>query len=208
MKLKIITSCCLLLLAGMARAQWAVFDWSNLTQGIVNSSNEMAQTSMTAENMLANWKETVKIYEQSKAYYDKLRGVTETVKSVRKVKQCILMVGEISEIYVKNYDRMLSDPHFTSGELSSIAFGYSRLLEESTASLIDLQQIVTPGEMSMTDKDRLDLIDRVYRELTRYRRLTDYYTRKNISVAMLRAEETNDVQRAIALYGTDADRYW
>lgn len=192
----------------MARAQWAVFDWSNLTQGIVNSSNEMAQTSMTAENMLANWKETVKIYEQSKAYYDKLRGVTETVKSVRKVKQCILMVGEISEIYVKNFDRMLSDDHFTSGELSSIAFGYSRLLEESTASLIDLQQIVTPGEMSMTDKDRLDLIDRVYRELTRYRRLTDYYTRKNISVAMLRAEETNDVQRAIALYGTDADRYW
>ena len=208
MKSKIIITCCLLMIAGTVRAQWGVFDWSNLTQGIINSSNEMAQTSMTAENVLANWKETVKIYEQSIAYYDKLWGVTETVKSVRKVKQCILMVGEISEIYVKNYDRMLSDPHFTSGELSSIAFGYSRLLEESTASLIDLQQIVTPGEMSMTDKDRLDLIDRVYRELTRYRRLTDYYTRKNISVAMLRAEETNDVQRAIALYGTDADRYW
>lgn len=208
MKPKIVLTCCLLLFSTAVKAQWPVLDWSNFTQGIINSANEMVHTSATAENMMNNWKETIKIYEQSKQYYDKLKGVAETVKSVRKVKQCVMLVGEISDIYVTNYDRMLSDDHFTSRELSAIAFGYARLLEESAASLVELQQIITPSDMSMTDKERLDLIDRVFTDLTRYRRLTEYFTRKNISVALLRAEEADDTQRVLSLYGSDTEKYW
>lgn len=43
-----------MLAANAARAQWTVIDPSNLTQGIINSTNEMVNTSATAENMLQN----------------------------------------------------------------------------------------------------------------------------------------------------------
>ena len=90
----------LLLGAGAARAQWVVSDPSNLAQGIVNSTNEMVHTSSTAQSMLQNFQQTVKIYEQNKKYYDALRKVNKLVRDARKVQRCMLLVGEISDIYV------------------------------------------------------------------------------------------------------------
>lgn len=54
----------LLSLSVTVRAQWAVIDPTNLAQSIVNSANEIVQTSSTAQNMWSNFQETVKIYEQ------------------------------------------------------------------------------------------------------------------------------------------------
>ena len=58
-----------LLLSGVARAQIPVTDAANITQSIVNSVTELVQTSTTAENMIGNFKETMKIYRQGKEYY-------------------------------------------------------------------------------------------------------------------------------------------
>lgn len=41
----------LLSLSVTSKAQWAVIDPTNLAQGIVNSANEIVQTSTTAQNM-------------------------------------------------------------------------------------------------------------------------------------------------------------
>ena len=38
------------------QAQWVVSDPGNLVQGIVNSVNEMVETSQTAQNALSTWK--------------------------------------------------------------------------------------------------------------------------------------------------------
>lgn len=55
MRTKIIMLFCLcLLLAGKASAQFAVFDPTNLAQGIVNTTKQIVQTSSTASNMLNN----------------------------------------------------------------------------------------------------------------------------------------------------------
>ena len=58
-----------LLLSGVARAQIPVTDAANITQSIVNSVTELVQTSTTAENMIGNFKETMKIYRQGKDVY-------------------------------------------------------------------------------------------------------------------------------------------
>ena len=50
--------------------------------------------------MLQNFQQTVKIYEQNKKYYDALRKVNKLVRDARKVQRCMLLVGEISDIYV------------------------------------------------------------------------------------------------------------
>ena len=53
-----------------AKAQWVVSDPGNLAQGIINASKNIIHTSKTAANMVNNFQETVKIYEQGKKYYD------------------------------------------------------------------------------------------------------------------------------------------
>ena len=196
----------LLSLSVTSKAQWAVFDPSNFAQSIVNSANEIVQTSTTAQNMWSNFQETVKIYQQGKAYYDALKSVHDLVKGARKVQQTILLVGDISDIYVTNFNTMMGDPNFTVEELSAIAFGYNRLLEESSNLLLDLKEVTTG--LSMTDKERLDIINRIYGEVLEYKNLTWYYTRKNIGISYLRSKKKGDSQRVLALYGTHEQRYW
>ena len=60
----------------------------------------------------------------------------------------------------------------------------------------------------MTDKERIDLIDRVYRDVKKQKNLVSYYTNKNISVSYLRSLRAGDSERVIDLYGSAATRYW
>lgn len=199
---------CILFGAGKANAQWTVIDPSNIAQSIVNSSKSLVQETTTAQNMINNFKETVKIYQQAKKYYDALQAVNNLVRDARKVQQTILMLGNISGYYVNNFQKMLTDPYFTSAELSAIASGYTRILEEANAVLVDLKQVVNITTLSMTDKDRMDVVDDCYKEMKRLKNLTAYFTNKNISVSYLRAKKKADTQRVIDLYGDGSEKYW
>lgn len=206
-KIILLLSACLLL-AGTARAQWVVSDPGNLAQGIINASKNIIHTSKTATNMVSNFQETVKIYEQGKKYYDALKSVNNLVKDGIKVKNTILMIGEISDIYVTNFQLMLCDENYTAEELSAIAFGYTKLLEESNNVLKEMKEVVNITTLSMTDKERMDVVDRCYNRVRNYRNLVMYYTNKNISVSYLRAKKKNDMDRVLALYGSRNERYW
>lgn len=191
-----------------SKAQWVVTDPTNLVQSIVNTANEIIQTSSTASNMLNNFKEVQKVYTQGKEYYDRLKAVHDLVKDAQKVQNTILLVGEISDIYVTNFQKMLADPHFRVEELTAIAFGYTKLLQESADMLLELKDVVNINGLSMTDSERMDIVDKVYNRLKKHRNLVVYYTRKNISVAYLRAKKAGDSDRVMALYGSADERYW
>ena len=206
-KIILLFSACLLL-AGTARAQWVVSDPGNLAQGIINASKNIIHTSKTATNRVSNFQETVKIYEQGKKYYDALKSVNNLVKDAVKVRNTILMIGEISDIYVTNFQLMLRDENYTAEELSAIAFGYTKLLEESNDVLKEMKDVVNITTLSMTDKERMDVVDRCYNRVRRYRNLVMYYTNKNISVSYLRSRKKNDMDRVLALYGSRNERYW
>lgn len=191
-----------------ANAQWVVTDPTNLASGILNSANEIVQTSSTVSNVVKNFNEVKKVYEQGKEYYDKLKAVNNLVKDARKVQQTVLLVGDVSSIYVNNFGKMLNDKNFSADELMAIGNGYAALLNESTELLKDLKQIVTSSSLSLNDKERMEIIDRVYKEVKEYHNLVRYYTSKNISVSILRAKKQNNTKRVMELYGTAGQKYW
>ena len=180
--------CTALLLATVqSSAQWVVTDPGNLAQGIINMSDNIAHTSKTATNTAQSFSETVKIYEQSKKYYDALKSVNNLVRDARKVREIILMVGDVADIYVT---------------------GFGRMMEESNGVLQDLKQVIDVSTLSKTDKDRMDVVDECYRDMRRYRNLVSYYTNRNIAVSYLRARKKNEMDRVMRLYGDETSRYW
>ena len=197
----------MLAVAPSAKAQFVVTDPGNLISGILNSANEIVQTSSTVSNVIKNFEQVKKVYDQGKEYYDKLKAVNNLVKDARKVQQTVLLVGDVSEMYVKNFGKMMNDPNFTPQELSAIANGYSVLLNESTELLKELKQIIT-SRAFLNDKERMDVIDKVYNEVKDYHNLVRYYTNKNISVSILRAKKQNNTKRVLELYGTAEQKYW
>lgn len=198
----------LMLFTTQINAQWVVSDPGNLAQGIINSANQIVQTSTTAKNMISNFQETVKIYQQGKAYYDALKSVSNLVKDAKKVQKSVLLVGEVSEIYVMNFQKMLSDPNFSADELEAIAGGYAILLEESSIVLDQLKTVVNPSSLSLSDRERMEVVDECYRSAVEYRNLVRYYTHKTIGVSYLRAKKKKESDRVVALYGDGNDRYW
>lgn len=198
----------MLAVAPSAKAQLIVADPVNLASGILNSANEIVQTSTTVSNVIKNFKEVEKMYNQGKEYYEKLQAVNNLVKDARKVQQTVLLVGNVSEMYVQNFGKMMNDPNFSPQELAAIANGYSALLNESTELLKELKQIVSSSSLSLNDKERMDIIDKVYKEVKEYHSLVRYYTNKNISVSFLRAKKQNNTQRVLDLYGTSNQKYW
>ena len=209
MKSRLIIMALTLLLSGHEiYAQWVVTDPTNFAGNIANTVKEIATASKTVNNTLNNFREVEKIYRQGKEYYDALQKVKTLVSDAYKVKETILMVSDISGIYVNSYKKMLSDKNFTPKELDAIAFGYARLLEESSECLKELKDVVNVTSLSMTDKERMDVIDRVYRDVKEYKGLVNYYTNKNVSVSYLRALKAGDTERVLSLYGTASERYW
>lgn len=188
-----------------AKAQWTVIDPTNLVQNIRSA----VQGTTTATNMIKNVQESVKIYNQGKEYYDALKSVHNLIKDARKVRKTIEMVSEITDIYLTGFNKMVGDPNFTPNELVAISAGYAKLLEEGGALLTELKNIVTGGNgLSLSDKERMEVIDLVYDKMLEYRNLTRYYTQKSISVSFIRAKKKNDTDRVLSLYGSPSERYW
>ena len=208
LKMPLMVACLCLMGAGTANAQWVVSDPGNLAQSIINSAKEMVETAGTKANTLNGFLETKKVFEQGKAYYDALKSVHDVIKGGVKVSKSIALVMEISEIYVDNYQKMLSDGNYTADELAAISSGYAMLIDESSDVLQDLKNVVNVTGMSLTDAERLAFIDNAYRSLMNYRNLVRYYTNKTISVSYLRARKKDDMDRVTALYGTANEKYW
>ena len=191
-----------------AHAQWVVSDPMNFAGNIANTVKEIATAGKTVKNTLAGFKEIEKLYNDTKKYYEALKKVNNLIGDAYKVKECVLMVGDISEIYVKSYKRMLQDKNFRPSELAAIASGYTKLLEQSGESLKELKSVAGSNVFSMNDSERMQMIDRIYTTLREYRSLVSYYTQKNISVSYVRARAKGDLSALRSLYGSDVSRYW
>lgn len=211
MKMKIKTGIIILMFGltiSRTNAQLPVTDLANITQSIINSGLEVTEAATTATNMVKNFQETTKIFNQAKEYYDKLKNINTYIKDGIKVKNTLLMVGEITEIYHNSFEIILSDDNFTYEEIAAIANGYSKILLASSGMVKELQNIIQVTGMSMTDKERIDLIDRVYHSVRRYRDVTKYYTRKAISVSYIRSQKSGNADGFYQLYGNNYERYF
>ncbi len=184
------------------------FDPTNLAQSIANTSKNVAYTSTTAANMVKAYEESAKIYQQSKKVYDALIDVKNLISDSYKVYQSIEMLVEITEIYTSGYNQMLSNNLYAAEELSAIAYGYTRLLSESNESIKSLKEILSPASFSMSDKERMELVDEAYKEVRSYRNLVNYFTNKNLAVGYLRSKKIEEADRITALYGSDSEKYW
>ena len=207
-KVFFIISVALLCSTTQMKAQFAVIDPANIAQSIANTASEVVHTSATVENVIKDWQQVQSLYNTTKGYYDQLKQVNDLLKDAKKVKDCILLVGDIGDIYVNSFGKMLADPHFDFDELQAISDGYTILLNESADMINELKGVVTENGLSMTDHERMDIISDVYDRLKNHRNLVSYYTRKNISISYIRSQKAGDEDAVMALYGNANDKYW
>ena len=72
----------------------------------------------------------------SVSYTHLLRKVNDLISGSEKVKESVLMLGDISEIYVNNFGKMLTDKNFSQRELCNSEFSLSFRMNSTLLSAL------------------------------------------------------------------------
>lgn len=184
-----------------AQAQFVVADPTAFSQRAIQQITNITEQIQQKYELVRQFQETNKIYTQGKEWYDGLRRVNRTVAEYEKIYETLKLTGEIVDLYATNIRRFRADKNFSPEEVSYITSGYGKLLQESSRLVDDLNLGAKASGLSMTDKERLDMITQTFEKVRSHKALVQYYTNKNISVSYLRAKKKNDTQSVKRLYG-------
>ncbi len=136
-----------------------------------------------------------------KVFMDGLRQVSPAVSQYRRIADIIQDQLILVRRYKRSFHRFKQQGRFTAEEISYIGRVYDNLLKESLDNLDQLLMVVTSGELSMNDKERLDAIDRIYASMQEKLRFLRHFNRHTTLLALQRAKEDNDVVALQSMYG-------
>jgi len=135
------------------------------------------------------------------AFLDGLMVVSPTVRKYPRVMDIITDQAELVSEYRSAYNSFKQDPHFNPDEVSYMIDVYNHLISGSLQNLSTLTTIMSDNQLRMSDNERLQAIDRVYTaghdQLTFLRQ----FNNNTQTVAIERAQQTNDQQTLKKIYG-------
>jgi hypothetical protein len=184
-----------------ASAQFVVADPTAFSQRAIQQISNITEQIQQKYELVRQFQKTNDIYNQGKEWYDGLKRVNNTVAEYKKIYETLELTAQIVDLYATNITRFRMDKNFSPSEVGYITDGYGNLLKESSRLVDDLNLGAKATTLSMTDKERLDMINSTFEKVRQHKALVQYYTNKNISVSYLRAKKRNNTDGVMRLYG-------
>jgi hypothetical protein len=135
------------------------------------------------------------------AYFQELKDVKTVVSDYHKVRAIIQRQKDILAAYRRGMALFRRDPHFTAAELSQIVSVYGNILAESEKNLEQLTTVLETAVTSMTDEQRMTVIDEAGAGMDRDWQAVQVVTDENELMALRRARDINDYETLKKLYG-------
>lgn len=149
----------------LSKAQIPVTDGANLAQSIADYSLQLLNGGATIENTLNTFEETKKVFNQGKEYYDALKNVHHLIKNGRKVQESVVLSVKIVDNYVQTVKKISGDKNFTNEQIQVFNRQQSSVMKAVSGLISDIDNVVLNTGMSLTDKDRLDAVDKFHRRV-------------------------------------------
>jgi hypothetical protein len=103
--------------------------------------------------------------------------------------------------YKASYGRAVAGGHFTAAELRYVSNVYNAFFTKSLNCVNELSMIMTPGELRMSDAERLRAIDGIYTDISGQLGMLRTFD-MDISVQDIqRAKESGDIGAIKSIYG-------
>ena len=134
-------------------------------------------------------------------YFAELQQVKTVITGYHKIKDAIQRQETILQLYQQGLARFRQDGHFTAIELAHIESVFTTLLNESEQNLDQLLKATTALTFQMTDQQRLATVDRAADGIDRNYRDIQTFTQQNQLLSLQRAQDENDYQTLLKLYG-------
>jgi hypothetical protein len=216
---KLFISILMVLTASFARAQFVVGTVLNETVGkIIRAIDLEVQKAQNKTIWLQNAQKAIEnqlhqlqlsniagISTQQKnlftEYYNELSTVKAVITDYEQVVNIISRQEQLVSLYKTSWAATQQDGHFNPAELQQIEQVYSGILLESADNLDQLAKVINAFQTQMTDGQRMELIDRISKQIDGNYNDLQKFTNQNIQLSMARANDANDIQSTKNLYG-------
>jgi hypothetical protein len=164
----------------------------NTMKGLSSAANVLVKAGVKEQELTKVFSE--KNLQLAKTWYDGLLQVSSAVRSYRRVRNIFQKQTQIISRYSSAIEVLRKSPYLTPIQLSSMTTVYGKMLLESSNTIADLQTIVSPAMLKMTDAERMKFIDQLDAKITDQSQLLNYFTNRNLMLVRTARENANDVQ--------------
>jgi len=134
-------------------------------------------------------------------YYNELSTVKAVITDYEQVVNIISRQEQLVSLYKTSWAATQQDGHFSVTELQQIEQVYSGILLESANNLDQLAKVINSFQTQMTDGQRMELIDRINKQINGNYNDLKKFTNQNVQLSMARARDQQDIQSTKNLYG-------
>lgn len=126
-------------------------------------------------------------------YFNSLLQVNPKVKALSKVAEIISMQAEIIKQVKSAGQHIRSSEQFTATEIEYMQNVFNRILDESKLVLDKLIEVISSGNVSMKDDERIEVIDSIYKDVQGQLSFSKSFTYEASMLAMQRMNEKVEV---------------
>ena len=134
-------------------------------------------------------------------YFDELARVKSVIASYHRIRDIIEQQRRLVQEYKRAYDLFRRDDHFTTDEIAYMGRVYTGMLEKSGQHLEQLFTVVASFATTMTDAERLTIINQTGDQLSSVYHDLKTFNRQNMVLSLQRAKDQRDIALIKALYG-------
>jgi hypothetical protein len=171
----------------------------NTMKGLSSAANVLVKAGVKEQELTKVFSE--KNLLLAKNWYDGLLQVNAAVRTYRRVQSVFEKQGRIIQTYSTAIETLRQSPYVRPEQLSGMTATYTKMLTESANTLSDLQTIVSPAMLKMTDAERMRFIDKLDVKISEQLGLINYYTQRNLAQMHLAEQKAQDTQALNALMG-------
>lgn len=136
-----------------------------------------------------------------KTFLDGLLTVSPTVRKYKRIADIINNQLLLVKEYKNAFNRFRQDKNFNPQEIEYLGKVYVNLFQQSLNDLDELLVIITDNKLRMSDDERLEAIDRVFRNMQDKLLFLRHFNNNTTILALQRAKDKNDVETIGTLYG-------
>lgn len=130
-----------------------------------------------------------------------LLEVSPTVKKYKRIAEIIEMQVELTKQCRGALKQFKASMLFGEGELDYLEGVYQRLFNGSLRNLEDLTTVITAGQVRMSDDERLQMIDKIYEDMSDRLVFLRSFNEDNKILLLLKAKERRDAGVLHDLFG-------
>lgn len=134
-------------------------------------------------------------FDLDKDYLNALGQVSPVVKNSPKIHDILSCHDYIKSAFRELYEDCRGDENLSTAEIRYIKGVYLNILRECSASLDELDIVITAGETEMNDDERLQRLDKVYRDMMDIYLFTQDFVVGTRMLRMERAREAHQITR-------------